>query len=66
MFYRPHKTVLCDICDDEDCGNGCFTETITEESGFKSFGIKTVVGPYLVLFALALIWFVQKLIFKNK
>lgn len=23
MFYRPHKTVMCDVCDDSDCGQGC-------------------------------------------
>lgn len=58
MFYRPHKTVLCDICDEEDCGNGCFTETITEESEFKSSGKTNSVKFYLVVIAIALFWLV--------
>ncbi|XP_054716193.1 CD109 antigen-like [Uloborus diversus] len=31
MFYRPHKTVLCDICDEDDCGDGCYKETKNQE-----------------------------------
>lgn len=58
MFYRPHKTVLCDICDDEDCGNGCFIETVTEESGFRSSGKKSCVEFYLVILVFILTEFV--------
>ncbi|GFW13172.1 CD109 antigen [Trichonephila clavipes] len=40
MFYRPHKTVLCDICDEDDCGEGCYKEeTTSEESPYGSSGV---------------------------
>lgn len=32
MFYRPHKTILCDICDDNDCGEGCYKDEDTANS----------------------------------
>ncbi|KAG8176847.1 hypothetical protein JTE90_001986 [Oedothorax gibbosus] len=43
MFYRPHKTILCDICDDNDCGEGCKIDTATEDSqrGGRSSGMIT-------------------------
>lgn len=55
MFYRPHKTVLCDICDDSDCGDGCFKETVTEESGFKSSGHILLTNFYITITVVLLI-----------
>ncbi|XP_055932294.1 CD109 antigen-like isoform X3 [Argiope bruennichi] len=59
MFYRPHKTVLCDICDDDDCGEGCYREeTSSEESPLGSVGIANIPN-YLLSFILFLTlpWF---------
>lgn len=59
MFYRPHKTVLCDICDEDDCGNGCFKETVTEESEFKSSSAEGFIANlHLLSIAATLIWMI--------
>ncbi|GIX78720.1 CD109 antigen, partial [Caerostris extrusa] len=53
MFYRPHKTVLCDICDEDDCGEGCYREeTTSEESPLGSFGVTNVPSTYHSSFCL--------------
>ncbi|GFT73842.1 CD109 antigen [Nephila pilipes] len=54
MFYRPHKTVLCDICDEDDCGEGCYKEeTTSEESPYGSLGVMNFPN-YSFLFILFL------------
>lgn len=58
MFYRPHKTVLCDVCDDDDCGDGCYkvSDTVTEESGFRSSGLTLLTNFYAIIVVVYLAW----------
>lgn len=57
MFYRPHKTILCDICDDNDCGEGCYKEeeTGSSESPLGSMGITITATSLYVMILLGVV-----------
>ncbi|XP_071036540.1 thioester-containing protein 1 allele R1 [Parasteatoda tepidariorum] len=58
MFYRPHRTDLCDICDDDDCGDNCLkTTTSSEESSFASSA--HLLQSYSIFISLLSIFFLK-------
>ncbi|KFM80556.1 CD109 antigen, partial [Stegodyphus mimosarum] len=49
MFYRPHRTFLCDICDEDDCGEKCYkVEIQSEESPYSTNGVSTMLNMFTI------------------